>query len=222
MTEDDLEQIDTPFGSMWVYDDFMKKLLVHPYEQEVEYYLRQCVMSGAVVANIGANVGYFTRLMSELVGPDGIVHAVEPHPDNVTALRRNVDSNVVIYQCAAGMNNQLVRLYEHPDNTGEHSLIPLSNAERYVEVAMLKMEELLPPLDFVLIDAQGLDLEIMVGLGAHRPPVAIVEYWEEGSDYLQLTRDFTFSMYREMGYNVELMHDEVNVLLTDSRRVRVE
>lgn len=38
------------------------------------------VKPGMVVADIGANHGYFSLLMAELVGPDGFVHAFEPNP----------------------------------------------------------------------------------------------------------------------------------------------
>lgn len=38
------------------------------------------IKPGMVVADIGANHGYFSVLMSELVGPDGFVHSFEPNP----------------------------------------------------------------------------------------------------------------------------------------------
>ena len=51
------------------------------------------VKPGMVVADVGANLGYFTLLMAELVGPTGHVHAFEPNPVMLRRLRRNVTVN---------------------------------------------------------------------------------------------------------------------------------
>ncbi len=50
------------------------------WEMWVTEALYDLVRPGMVVADIGANVGYFTLLMAELVGPAGRVHAFEPNP----------------------------------------------------------------------------------------------------------------------------------------------
>lgn len=51
------------------------------------------VKPGMVVADVGANLGYFTLLMADLVGPTGHVHAFEPNPVMLRRLRRNVTVN---------------------------------------------------------------------------------------------------------------------------------
>jgi len=48
---------------------------------------------GAVAVDIGANLGYFTLLMAELVGPAGRVHAFEPNPAIAERLARSCDIN---------------------------------------------------------------------------------------------------------------------------------
>src|SRR3954451_11779388 len=44
------------------------------------------VEPGSVVADVGANVGYFTLLAARRVGPEGAVYAFEPHARNVRRL----------------------------------------------------------------------------------------------------------------------------------------
>ncbi|MBB3957837.1 FkbM family methyltransferase [Novosphingobium sediminicola] len=51
------------------------------------------VRPGMVVADIGANLGYFSMLMADLVGPQGRVHAFEPNPRLRDLLGRNVSIN---------------------------------------------------------------------------------------------------------------------------------
>jgi FkbM family methyltransferase len=53
------------------------------------------VREGDRVLDIGANIGYYTLLLSRLVGVRGTVVAVEPHPENFRLLRRNLTLNRV-------------------------------------------------------------------------------------------------------------------------------
>lgn len=51
------------------------------------------VRPGSVVADIGANIGVWSILLSEAVGPTGHVLAFEPSPDNVKLLESNLVRN---------------------------------------------------------------------------------------------------------------------------------
>ena len=53
--------------------------------------LSAVLTKGAVAVDIGANLGYFTLLMAELVGPAGAVHAFEPNPAIADRLARSCD-----------------------------------------------------------------------------------------------------------------------------------
>ena len=53
----------------------------------------RCVEPGSVVADVGANVGFFTLLAARQVGPEGAVYAFEPDARTVRRLRANVARN---------------------------------------------------------------------------------------------------------------------------------
>jgi FkbM family methyltransferase len=55
--------------------------------------LVQCVRPGMIVADVGANVGYFTILMADLVGSSGKVMAFEPNPAMAERIRRSAYLN---------------------------------------------------------------------------------------------------------------------------------
>lgn len=55
--------------------------------------LAEVVQPGMTVCDIGANLGYFTLLMADLVGPGGKVHAFEPNPLIAERLMRSVAVN---------------------------------------------------------------------------------------------------------------------------------
>lgn len=208
--------IHTNLGPFQVYDDFQAKLLeTNGYEVDVEMMARAAVTPGMTVANIGANIGYFARLLSNLVGPSGTVHAIEPHPDNAALLRQNVNGNVIVHECAVGLNKfGKVELMEHPMNSGEHSMLLCT--EEAVSVTSAKINMLVPKLDFAIVDTQGFDLSVMVDLAEKRPPQAVVEWWQEGADSLGITKDEAFALYKKMGYRITDLGDQMNLFLSTS------
>jgi FkbM family methyltransferase len=68
--------------------------------------LRAAVRPGDTVFDAGANIGFFSTLLSRWVGPSGRVLAFEPEPENLALLRRNVAANgcenVEVVPCALG------------------------------------------------------------------------------------------------------------------------
>lgn len=67
--------------------------------------IRAAVCQGDHVLDVGANIGFFSTLLSRWVGDEGRVLAIEPEPENCKFLRGNLESNrcrnVTICECAA-------------------------------------------------------------------------------------------------------------------------
>ncbi|SIN91899.1 methyltransferase, FkbM family [Singulisphaera sp. GP187] len=68
--------------------------------------IRAAIREGDAVLDVGANIGFFSTLLSRWVGDGGRVLAVEPEVENRGLLRANLDSNgcgnVTICECAIG------------------------------------------------------------------------------------------------------------------------
>ncbi len=66
------------------------------------FFLNEIVNKDFTCIDIGANVGYYSTIMSKLVGDNGEVHAVEPIPMFVDIWKKNVKrskiSNIKMYQ----------------------------------------------------------------------------------------------------------------------------
>lgn len=62
-------------------------------EPELLYVLRKEIKPGMVCLDLGANIGYITLLMCDIVGKKGMVYAVEPDPRNYKLLRDNISIN---------------------------------------------------------------------------------------------------------------------------------
>lgn len=75
------------------------------YEPELQSAIRQLIHPGAVIFDVGANIGYVSLLLAKAAGEAGKVFAFEALPSNVDQLRRNVTLNsmenrVAVVACA--------------------------------------------------------------------------------------------------------------------------
>lgn len=93
-------------GRPWIVGSGPHGCWMGTYEREGQQLLKRLVSRGDVVYDIGANVGFYTLLASELVGETGQVVSFEPLPRNVEFLRRHVRlhgrRNIVIVDAAVG------------------------------------------------------------------------------------------------------------------------
>ncbi len=79
------------------------------YEYKMQQTFYESIERGSVVYDIGANVGFYTLLASELVGNKGMVYAFEPIPHNILFLRKHINlnrcSNVTVIEAAVSNQN---------------------------------------------------------------------------------------------------------------------
>ena len=124
---------------------------------------------GDIVIDVGAHVGTFAVKAAELVGDKGLVVAIEPEPRNLVFLERNIEShnlsNVNIVRKAILDKETTVRLYLR-HLSGHHSV--LYPSRNYIEVEADTLDNIVSQLgldhvDFVKIDAEGVELEILRG-----------------------------------------------------------
>jgi len=64
-----------------------------PREPELLYVLRNEVKPGMTVMDLGANIGYISLLLADLIGENGLLYAIEPDPHNIELLKDNIKTN---------------------------------------------------------------------------------------------------------------------------------
>jgi FkbM family methyltransferase len=175
-------------------DDAFSKIdnVFHPYgdslwfagpnlwEPSVALALKRLVRPGAVVFDVGANMGGLTTLISRLVGPRGIVCAFEASPRIIGHLQQNVikqgASNVTVYDRAIySKSNETVTIYD-----GDHlndSLVVQGQNKTGRSVKTLALDDfcessgLVP--DVIKMDIEGAEYDALLGslkiLEKHRP-----------------------------------------------------
>jgi FkbM family methyltransferase len=176
-----LDSRDQDFGGHVLLDGF--------WESWITRFIARLVRPGWTVADVGANYGYYTLLLADLVGPKGRVVAVEPNPAAAALLRRSVALNgfaarTTVCNLAAGdAGEQEATLWVPEWSPGHAAVSPVVEAPAGVDsftVPVAALDDLLAPgrrLDFLKIDAEGSEERIISGMSGifavHRPAMVL-------------------------------------------------
>ena len=134
--------------------------------------LSAVVKPGMVVADIGANLGYYSLLMAELVGADGMVHAFEPNPAIADLMWKSCDVNgfgdrVRLHRdplgCEDGKPVALIVPANEPKNA---HITPHLAAPGAVALTTRRFDAIpdLLDVDVVKIDAEAAEYDIWRGM----------------------------------------------------------
>ncbi|MFF2805687.1 FkbM family methyltransferase [Streptomyces sp. NPDC058000] len=156
-------------------DLIQRSILVHGcWEPQVSAFIAARLTPGSGLVDVGANLGYYSLLAAQLVGPEGMVVAVEPAPEMHSALRANIDlngfSHVRAVRCAITAEPGEVRLFvPHAGNLGATSLIQPDRHEAELRVPGLPMTEAVTAEEFrrariIKIDVEGAEGTVLAGL----------------------------------------------------------
>lgn len=80
-------------GKRWIAGSHNHGCWLGSYEFDKQQLFIESIAAGNVVFDVGANVGYYTLLASQLVGPSGRVYSFEPLPRNLKYLREHIRIN---------------------------------------------------------------------------------------------------------------------------------
>ncbi len=144
-------------------------------QSEVELF-RDILKPGDVVVEAGANIGALTVPLAQIVGVDGRVFAFEPEPRNFKLLHENVVRNcpcVTMAPAALGRSNGPASIKTMDGNPGGTSIDPGTFHGPTCSVFSLDtlaypdgptaFEILRDRLDFMKIDVEGMELDVLEG-----------------------------------------------------------
>lgn len=162
------------------------------FEAELTRALIRLLQPGMVFFDVGAHIGYFSLLTSELVGAQGRVHTFEPTPTTFALLRRNTDSkaNITLVNAAVYSKAGPVQLHDFGimfsafnsiyagkmQDRERRGLRPREYTAPAVTLAhYIETTQVIP--NVIKIDAEGAELSILQGLepafGRCRPIITV-------------------------------------------------
>lgn len=171
------------------------------WEPGVSRFMREAIKPGMVVADIGANIGYYTLLMSRAVGPTGHVFAVEPSPEIRArlqdALERNGLTNVTVVPYGISDRAERRSFILSSANLGASRFGAVSEGEEGIELRRLVdviPAEMLPRLGFIKIDVEGMEAAVMRDIAAMLPSLpqqlTLCAELRMDDEMRQIVRDF--------------------------------
>lgn len=149
------------------------------YEARYDNGFSSALRQGDCVWDVGANVGYYTRLFSERVGETGRVFAFEPSPVNFDRLTSACASlgNVTLRCCGLGKEDGKLYFQQGDDGLGASSRIVETASEGIaVDIrsgaSLVGNGEVAIP-NAIKIDVEGFEYEVLAGLGEHLKSPAV-------------------------------------------------
>jgi FkbM family methyltransferase len=179
---------------------------------DCHYFIKKLVRKGDHVIDIGANLGYYSRVFAQLVGPKGKVFSVEP----VTLFRRILAINTSGYKNTTIVPFALGTDDDKPITMG----IPKSN--KYLRHGLTRVldnhedepfeftfsEKMFTPAtlfgklercDYIKCDVEGYEIHIIPQLGflllKHQPIVQIEIEPANRKSIMEFLADFSYSAY---------------------------
>jgi FkbM family methyltransferase len=151
--------------------------------------LRRILFKGAVVVDVGANIGIYSRFLSRYVGPKGVVHSFEPSPDNfrrLSAATRNL-SNVRLTQAVIGERSGECKLYVSDKLNVDHRAYETDDSRRVIPIEMIALDDYFKTgqrVDLIKMDIQGYELHALRGaqrvLQENSDINLLLEFWPAG------------------------------------------
>lgn len=150
------------------------KIASGSYEPEISELLKKHLKEGALFIDIGANVGYFARLASPIIGEKGTVYAFEAEPENFLSLSLNSRSltNVICLNFAVSDKNAFLNIY-HSSHSSCHSIIDTDNHldGSQFTVPTISMDHFwnlylnrAAVIDLIKIDVEGAEMLVLNGM----------------------------------------------------------
>lgn len=158
-----LDKID--IGKISVFDEY------EPFETEV---IKNKIKERMNVLNIGAHIGYYTLLVSKIIGDNGRVFAFEPDIRNLEILKKNIIlnklKNIIIVSKAVSDKEGKQKFYLSSFGSNLHSLIynAFNKPDKEIEIDVIKLDNYFKNykgrIDFIIMDIEGAEGKVIKGM----------------------------------------------------------
>jgi len=153
----------------------------HPSELRLTKFMLNHLRHGGCFIDVGAHVGYYTLLASEIIGPNGKVISFEPSNNIFNLLERNTNSsaNIRLYNNAVSDVEQTIEFYEFPIKYSEYNALDIDQYKGYnwfkkfkpVAIrlnavtldSVIDLEGVSPSM--IKIDVEGAEFKVLLGAG---------------------------------------------------------
>jgi FkbM family methyltransferase len=195
------------------------------YEPQVLDLLKQTITPGAVVLDVGANVGVSAMMMARWCGPEGHIHAFEPSPSPKQLLTEHLRMNGLsdrVTVCASALSDaEGTTTFYASGISGKSALsdVNIGQSSEQVQVpvttidAYCRAKNIKPSL--IKIDVEGFEFNVLNGarntLKEVRPSI-LVELHPMNWPALGIDVGWAAEQLRELNYKATALEKQGDVL----------
>lgn len=178
--------------------------------------LQQHIGEGNNVLDIGANIGFYASILSDLVGKNGRVHCFEPDLINFKHLQRRVQtlSNVTINQKAVGSKTEKIKIYTSKELNVDHRTYQPEVYDTEKEIEAMSVDDYvflkkIDKIDFIKIDIQGYEMQAIRGMEKtlnSNPNIKLIsEFWPYGLRTAGSSLSEYYNYLVQLGFNIQIL-----------------
>lgn len=185
------------------------------HEKSVWEYMK--LPRGGVFIDVGAHIGKYTIPMAKIVGKEGLVIAIEPHPENYLFLIKNIRlsklRNIIPLNLAAWKEDCELKLFIG-ESSETHSIkrnVTGHTMNKYINIKAKKLDTIVRDLnlkrvDLVKIDVEGAEVEVLEGmteiLKTYSPKLVIEVFDRNYSKFLEIIHEYEYLVKNIERYEV--------------------
>ena len=184
------------------------------YEPHLTAVFNRFCRPGMTVVDVGANIGYYSMLASDLVGPEGRVIAIEPSSENcrllISSMRLKERTNVTLFPVACDAHNGWAYYSTHIGSNG--GLVDSEDllASPGTVVPTFRLDDLVDAqVGLLKIDVEGAEARVVEGarkLIERCRPIVTTELSEAMLEQVSGTTSAQYLNYFEdLGYSVAVI-----------------
>lgn len=187
------------------------------YEPIESYLFRTLLRSGMTVIDLGANIGQYTLLAAQRVGPSGHVHAFEPIPGNFERLKAHVEANgfqdrVALNRAAAWSHDTTLTFSLTQDsafdNETNYTAGKVTDPFLTLQAEGIKLDDYakrvdMKPVGLVKLDIEGAELyalQGMAGILERDHPILLMEINRIGAEGAGNSPEEVEALLKDLGY----------------------
>ena len=99
-------------------------------------FLSKTIQPSDTVIDIGANIGFYSKIISKLVGHNGHVYCFEPDRLNFDRLKKEIATyqNITCINQAVSDSNDPIKIYVSPSLNVDHRTYPVEEYSEIIEI----------------------------------------------------------------------------------------
>ncbi|MES2567514.1 MAG: FkbM family methyltransferase [Bacteroidota bacterium] len=192
--------------------------------------MKKYIKKGDSVLDIGANIGFYAEILSDIVGEKGIVHCFEPDTVNFKHLQKRSKSlpNVTTNNKAVSEKTEVLKIYTSKQLNVDHRTYKPDHYDQEIDIEAISIDEYLganAQVNFIKMDIQGFEMSAVKGMTQtlKSPELKMLsEFWPYGMRkagtsvlyYFHFLKQYNFFIYLiEKHQLVELTEEKVKTFL---------